>query len=378
MRHRQSQKDFFELNAEKCSKAFLAEKSYIMIHTYYLKKGINLKHELRKSWKELFGKELADETYEYLLAMAPVMLRNNILEETRKGQEINSIKFIARSLVAFEFDLWIIERSRAGKKLPLTEFQLYLQEKYGHFLDIQYDFFERYDLKYIAKFEPIARALDPYYDDILNMFMLITNNNRMKIGFENEKVSRVDFKDSKDSKDSKISAETTEPEPAPEPALPLPPKAGGSEREYQIILRERDERIAKLESDIKEFKRQRDEAREYSANQYDRGIKDLFSAMNDIRYGKVIDYLYSLRQKPGLDENLASYLDNLFMAFEDMELEPIVRNGKPGVDKDGLIKNYNLDFDKSQYDAKKVRLKYAGWKYKDIPLEKPTLTLKEE
>lgn len=142
-------------------------------------------------------------------------------------------------------------------------------------------------------------------------------------------------------------------------------------------MKEKDERIDKLERDIKEFKRQRDEAREYSANQYDRGIKDLFQVMNDVRYGKVIDYLYALSRNPETEANLASYLDNLFMALEDMEIEPIVEDGRPDVQEESLLRDYNLDFDKSEYHAEKVQLKYAGWRYKEVPMEKPTLVLKE-
>lgn len=149
-------------------------------------------------------------------------------------------------------------------------------------------------------------------------------------------------------------------------------------REYQAVLDEKDSRILKLEQDIREFKRQRDEAREYSVNQYDKGIRDLFSAINDIRYGKVIDYLYKLLQTEGTDDNLASYLDNFFMALEDMEIEPAAASEKINTDREKLIKEYNLDFDKNDFDSSRIELKYTGWKYKDIPIEKPTLTLKEE
>ena len=99
--------------------------------------------------------------------------------------------------------------------------------------------------------------------------------------------------------------------------------------------------------------------------------------MNDVRYGKVIDYLYSLLHNPDTEDNLVSYLDNLFMAFEDMEIEPMIENGNFNVKEENLVKMFNLDFDKSEYKAENVALKYAGWKYKDIPMEKPTLTLKQ-
>jgi len=375
---RQKPEEFFEVNAVNCTKEFLAEQTYIMVHTVYLNKSCKIKPEMGKRWKELFGIYMEDAAFDYLLGQAPVMLRDVIMDETRKHKEINSIKFIARTVAAFEFDLWLIERYRAGMKLVLPAFESYLREKYGKYLQHQCGLFIKYDLMYLTDYKKLAQALEPHYDQILEIFRLLVANNRMKIEFDNENAERTkDYERRKDV--TAASAESPKKPPILSRAQggPGQPADRGSEREYQIILKEKDERIEKLEKDIREFKRQRDEAREYSANQYDRGVRDLFNVMNDIRYGKVIDYLYALSQNPGTEANLSSYLDNLFMALEDMEIEPIAEDGRLDVREESLLKNFNLDFDKSEYHAEKVRLKYAGWRYRDIPMEKPTLTLKE-
>lgn len=368
--------EFFELNAVNCTKEFLAENTYILIHTLYLDKDIRIKREMGKKWQELFGVHMKNETFEYLQNLAPVMLRNTILEETRRKEGIPSLKYIVKSVAAFEFDLWLIEKYRIGGKYMLFEFEAFIHEKYGKFLNEQYGIFRKNDLKNIPfrDLGNIAKALEPYYDKILEMFQLLVSNNRRKIQFDDEGAKRTKNDKRGGSLAGALKAEAQPNQPAAE-GTEGAGAAGGNDREYQIILKERDERIAKLEKDIKEYKRQRDEAREYSANQYDRGIKDLFQVMNDARYGKVIDYLYAMAGNPDTEENLASYLDNLFMAFEDMEIEPIAANGRFNIQEESLLRDFNLEFDKSAYDAGKVRLKHTGWKYKDVPMEKPTLTL---
>ncbi|MBR4027420.1 MAG: hypothetical protein IKJ01_07700 [Lachnospiraceae bacterium] len=150
------------------------------------------------------------------------------------------------------------------------------------------------------------------------------------------------------------------------------------EREYQILLAEKEKRIEQLEDGLKEYKRQKDEMMEYSMRQYDTAVKHFFGALNDVKYGKIIDYFYSLLEAEDTEENLAGYLENFFIALEDMNIEPIVTAKELCVKEETMLKDFNLQFDKSQYDASKVALKYTGWKYKSLPMEKPTIMLKEE
>lgn len=354
-----TREQFFEENRGKYSCEAFAEKVYLMIHTCYFKEGIKSKVAMRENWKREFHSELSDESFEYMLVNAPIMLRQVIIEETKKGQEITSSSYLRKTILAFEFDCWLVKRFAGGKSLELAVFERYIREKYGKFLDGKLKSLKEFDLAHLEQFEGIAKGLLPYTKEICSFCQLILKNNRMRIEYENPNAEITDDY-------GKFSV------PAPAPIAAANPEQGIS-RELEIILKEKEERIEKLENDIREFKRQRDEAREYSANQYDRGIKDLFGALNDVRYGKVIDYLYGLLKDEQTDETLASYLDNLFMAFEDMEVEPILEK-LPAVKVETMLKEYNLEFDKSKFDEKKVRLKYSGWKYKDIPMEKPTLT----
>lgn len=369
-REKITEKEFFEKNTINCTNEFLAEKAYILIHTIYLKDGINIKTEMGRLWRKLFKIYMQNDTFEYMKEIEPIFMHFKFVEQVINGKEINSMKFLAKTITALEFDLWLAERTEKGLSLELPIFETYIHEKYGEFLDRQYSYFKRFDLACINNFDVIAKELLLHYDKIMNFYNCIQESNKIKI--------QINEPDVKRTKEYKFIRKNTDRIQDKELLTYKETRQQGIEREYQIILNEKDSRIEKLEQDIKEFKRQRDEAREYSVNQYDKGIKDLFSAVNDIRYGKIIDYLYNLLQAESIDDNLASYLDNFFIALEDMEIEPIVADGKTTTDKEKLVKEYNLDFDKNDFDSTRVELKYVGWKYKDIPIEKPTLTLKEE
>lgn len=421
--------DFFEKNSGKYNYETFAEKVYVMIHTYYLNSNKKIKVAMGQTWEDDFGLYMTDETFEYMLVNEPIMLRDITIASTRKKEEIKSNKYLEKSLVAFEFDLWLVENNRAGNALRMGAFDTYITERYGTLLDDKFRSFKKYDLRHIENFESLAKALDPYYEQIKEVFDLILSNNRMRIPFEKEYAERVvenkaaaksepvkeppqmpadiangSIADILASSKNRKNAEK-EKQYDPEAVAEQPEKDASDkavedtasanisvgdmeremqelrkkiDREYTLIIKDKDDRIDRLEKDIKEFKRQRDEAREYSVNQYDRGIKNLFSTMNDARYGKVIDYLYSLSRSDETEENLASYLDNLFMALEDMEIEPIIQDDEIVVNEETMLKEYNLDFNKTDFDKKKVRLKYAGWTYKDTTMEKPSITMTEE
>lgn len=369
-RRKITREEFFENNSINCTNEFLAENAYILIHTMYLKDGIHIKTEMGKLWKELFKTYMQDDTFEYMAGNNPLFTRNTAAEEIIKGKEVHSMKILERTVTALEFDLWLAERTEKGMSLELPVFEAYIHEKYGKFLDREYSNFKRFNLAYINNFSGIAEKLLPHYNKIKDFYDYIQECNKFKIQIDEPDVERT--------KEYKFIRKNTY-ERQDKGLVPYKKTIQQNiGREYQAVLNEKDSHILKLEQDIKEFKRQRDEAREYSVTQYDKGIRDLFSAINDIRYGKVIDYLYKLLQTEGIDDNLASYLDNFFMALEDMEIEPVACNGKITADEEKIVKEYNLDFDKNDFDASRAELKYTGWRYKDITIEKPTLTLKEE
>lgn len=363
-REQVTREEFFaEENRNGMSEEDFAIRIYVAVHTMYLKNLGKTKPEFGKFWQNLTGKYMTDAIFEYIYQNEPILTMDNLVAEVNAGKEIKSMKYIVKTLVALEFDLWLVERYKDGKELKLTYFANYLNEKYGAFTDIQYTAFRKFDLYNIYSFEAIAKELAPYREKIDAFFEKLCTTNKMRI--------TIDDIDVKRTKEYKPAIESKPPiQKSDEQAL-----RQKIERENQIILQEKQERIEKLERDIKEFKRQRDEAKEYSINQYDKGVKDLFALMNDARYGKVIDYLFSLTVSEGVDENLASYLENFFMLLEDMEIEPIAEYDDEVIDDSNLTKNYNLDFDKNEYVSGKAKIKYVGWKYKDVTIEKPTLTL---
>lgn len=449
-RERLTREEFFEKNTENCTPQELAERAYILIHTTYLQERERIKAKIGQAWTKYFGDYMADAAFEYLHTNEMVLTTPSVIRDTITGKEMSQMKYIAKTLTALEFDLWLIECSAKGLALTWDEFRRYAREKYGSFLEKQMRSFQEYDLYYVEDFQRIAAELTPHHKEIEKFLRIFTQANRMKISIENpyadrcerikrentfvekvqrrseeshkepvsvshsaEKCKKEDIsvvqptqEDRKEEVSASQPAENSDKEAAskiqsveevqkeltqevPKEAAPVSQPVQKEEsaqstdkallREYEIILQEKDKRIQRLENDIREFKRQRDELREYSIGQYDKGVRDFFLLMNDVRYGKIIDYLYRALNSGSLDENMASYMDNLFMLFEDMEIEPVVADeGELMVNSENLTRMFNLDFDKHAFHPARVTLKYAGWKYKDMIMEKPTLTLKED
>ena len=471
--------EFLKKNAINCSKEFLAEQSYIMVHTIYFKyfkNKIHIDSEFEKQWKEKFGIDLTDESLNYLKRNEPVMTKYVLLDDFLRYRSFNKPYILSKIIVACEFDLWLIDTYFADKPFERMLFKIYLDKKYGDFLNIEYKNFEKFDLHNIVKFDNIVAALYEYYDNIKAFLDLIIKIN--KVSVKNQDIKRTDVsiepkkvskfipqkesslaqkesssaqrtsssaqkessslqkesrlaqkessstqkesssaqkessstqkesssaqkesssaqKESSSAQKESTSAQKESTSAQKESTSAQHTKAKKQSevkasdsskkdekmqsviREFELIIRDKDEKINSLENDIREFKRQRDEIRDYSTDQYNRGIKDLFRGLNDLRYGKVIDYFYSLMKSPDVDEKLGSYLENFFMALEDAEIEPIIADENFDVNSKQLIKEFNLDFDKSKYNSKKVKLKYYGWKYKDSIIEKPSLTIEE-
>ena len=380
---------YSEENRAGLSEEEFAKRVYMQVHSLYLKTDRKIKLEFGRWWKDLTGMYMEDSIFGYIHDNEPILTWDKIVSDVREKKEIQSMKFLVKTIVALEFDLWLIERYNNCKELDLILFKNYLMEKYGGFCNRQFSIFRKFDLYGICSYENIAKELSPYHDKIKEFYDCLYEGNKRKIDIDNIDISRVnDYKpksfsvhvaknktnDSvanfdKSTQSEKVSEEKTKQESVVEE------KKNNIDGENQFVIQQMEEKIEKLEHDIKEFKRQRDDAREYSINQYDKGIKDLFNAMNDVRYGKVLDYFFSLLSRGDIDDNLASYLENLFMVFEDMEIEPIVEYDNYDIDETNLTRDYNLDFDKNEYVKDSVRIKYVGWKYKDTIMEKPTLEL---
>lgn len=368
---------YAEENRAGLSQEEFSKRVYVKVHSLYLKVEGKMKPEFGRWWRNLTGVYMEDSFFEYMHDNEPVLTVEKIAADVWAKKEITSMKFLVKTVVALEFDLWIIERYNNGKELDLILFQNYLAEKYGTYCDRQFSNFKKFDLYAISSFEEMAKELSSCHDKIKEFYDALLEGNKRKINIDHADASRI--KDYQNNAEPKETEHDTVPADHKERAKSedRTPSNHGLDHENQFVLQQLEERIEKLERDIREFKRQRDDAREYSVNQYDKGVKDLFNAMNDIRYGKVLDYFFSLLSREDLDENLASYLENLFMIFEDMEIEPIAEYDSVPTNEANLTKDYNLDFEKNEYDKEQVKIKYVGWKYKDMILEKPTLELKK-
>lgn len=362
-----SKEDFFSVNANGLSYDQVAQEIYILVHTFYLD-GEPIKERLKDIWQTKFKVDLSNEIFEYIVVAEPILTRSAIVNGVRNHEEINSTKYLQRTLLALEFDVWMIERKMANAPIAYSFFEKFIQNKYGDFLTDVSKSFAKYEICYITSYEKISNELLKRKKEIIEFRDLLIETNKMKIPFENQNTPVVD----QSVKDDVSSANASNGKKASDVIEKK------QKDESSLIIAELEDRISKLESDIKEYKRQRDEAREYSVNQYGRGIKDIFASINDKRYGKVVDYLFTIMHSPDADPNLVSYLENFFMALEDMEIEPIADAENIKVDENNLVRDYNLTFNKGDYSKDKIAIKYVGWKYKDSILEKPTLTMKED
>ena len=185
--------EFFKTNAINCSKEFLAEQSYIMVHTTYLKylkNKIHIDNEFEKQWKEKFGIDLTDESLNYLKRNEPVMTKSILLDDFLRYRSFNKPYILSKIIVACEFDLWLIETYFADKPFERMLFKIYLDKKYGDFLNIEYKNFEKFDLHNIVKFDNIVAALYEYYDNIKAFLDLIIKIN--KVSVKNQEIKRTD------------------------------------------------------------------------------------------------------------------------------------------------------------------------------------------
>lgn len=366
--------EFFRRVTGKCTTEEVAEKIYLAVHTIYLDEQAHVKKEYEKLWEKEFEKEFTDSDWIYLKENAPVMADFKKAQILRRGDAYNAIRFVGRTLIGLEFDLWLIERYKEKHPLNRFDFRKYMYSKYHEEILVGYSFFETVIMYGINNYTWIAEHLVPYYDDIKQFFEQFCKINSAKIPIKNENVSRLsqvvdnEKEISIESKSQEIRSQEDKKEN--EDKLDM----------YSLLISEKDERIERLEQSIKEYQRQARQATEYSTKQFDRGVCELFSCLNDKRFGKQIDYLYRVMKERRCDDEMLGYLENVFYALEDMEIMPIISDySKFSVNDDTVTKDYNLDFDKNLFQRDQVEVKYVGWTFReDTIIEKPTLKLKGE
>lgn len=418
-RGRMQMNEFYESIGANRGFAATNEMLYISSHTIYLQDGINYKREILRNWREIFGERLNDDAWEYVAALYPSFCIISIIEDMKAGRGISREYVRWKTIVRLEMDLKLIECAENNVTFNMNSFRHYINEKYNFAFDTLVDEIEDGDIPYIENFPALGNALMKFQKDIKSVFENLIKsceealNLRINSSERNSRRRRRSRTPRVEEKQTPAPTSTPAPEPAPVASEPekVAPKVTDTEektveevappkvepetkpetpvvtdenatshaiKDYEVIIAECEDRIKRLESDVAEFQRRHDEMREYSLVQYDRGIKTLFNALNDKRYSKPLDFLYKMMINPALDDNFRSYLENLFMALKDMDIEPIIENPFTAtIDETRLTTNYNLEFDKKNFIPEKTKIKYVGWKYKNSILEKPTLSVKE-
>ena len=364
------------------------EALYIIIHTVYLEDEVNYKLEIMKNWKRKLGEGyLPDSFWKYIIMQYKSFADVKLVEPLKSGIPFSSESTVIFTLLHFEMDLKLVECALQGKQFQKNEFREYIYEKYSQACCTYLNRVEEYEIQYIKDFGALGRALLPYKEKIQNIYEKFWRANEATL--ENFKNPNAKFQQ-KETADTIAAAAEPKKIASTEETLKdstdvtdykkiiknLEEKLHASQ-DYEIVMSGLEDKVRRLERDISEYRRQRDEAREYSAKEYERGIKTLFGSLNDARHSKIVDYFYKLMSEKDIDDNLRSYLENFFMALAECEITPILQGVEIGnIPENKLTADYNLDFDKSDYDADKTQVKYVGWKYKNTILEKPTLTKK--
>jgi len=362
---------------------------YVIVHTVYLADGV-YKFEIRDSWKSKLGVRFIDDFedfWRYIRKQYTTFADPTLVDALKKEEKIRSDGIRISTLLRFEMDFQLIECVEQGKQFQKDAFREYICEKYSRAFSHYLDKLEKNEIQYIKDFSALGRALLPYKEKIQNIYEKFCRANETTLqDFQNRPVNFV--------AKEKAAEVTAPPEPKKIASTEEPLKDSTdvtdykkiiknleeklhASQDYEMVMSGLEDKVRRLERDISEYRRQRDEAREYSAKEYARGIKTLFGSLNDARHSKIVDYFYKLMSEKNIDDNLRSYLENFFMALAECEITPILQGVEIGnIPENKLTADYNLDFDKSDYDADKTQVKYVGWKYKNTILEKPTLTKK--
>ena len=320
---------------------------YNIFHTTYLKKDSDYRLEIGKAWKARLNLRLSDEAFVFLRELFCCFADRTFIKSVRSGERLARKDLLWHALIGLQMDIKLIECAEREEPFEMKTFRAEMNEKYGGAFDREIDEIERNEVPYVKNFLVLGRGLHPNKRRIHEVFEKLLETNGADLNAKLEQF-KADARE--------IAEQTTG---------------------LLMTREEYEEKIRRLESDVREFQRQRDELREYSQKQYDRGVRDLFKLMLDERYGRVADYFYKLMKSETTDDNLRGCLENLFMALEDFDIMPIISDGKiPEVTPERIVQ-YNLEFDRTEYDPSKTEVKYPGWRFGSFVLEKPTLTMKK-
>ncbi|MBQ9478652.1 MAG: hypothetical protein IJU71_03780 [Selenomonadaceae bacterium] len=341
-----SAKQFYQSVQAEVGLDKINEACYVTLHTVYLN-DVNYKRQIFVTWKSKLGVRLSDEQILYLQRTFRCFADRMYINILKSGEEIRRRDVLWQALISLEMDIALIDCLEQKKSFSTDEFIAALNQKY-------FGAFERLakevlglSVPYVKDFNNLSRAIRPYKGKIKALYDQLMKSNAGAIDERVERFKRDAVK------------------PVAQPNAP-------------IELVQYEEKIRRLENDAVEYQRQRDEQIEYAQTQYDRGVRDLFKLLNDERYSRIVDYFYALQFDKRIDPNLRSYLENFFMALEEFEITPIVADLKlVPVEPDRLNQTYNLTFDRQHYDPELVEVKYPGWRFRNVILEKPTLAKKK-
>ena len=316
---------------------------YVILQTVYLN-DVNYKREFREAWHKRLGFNIPEVAFRHIRNVFRCFTDRTFIEIVKRDEPIHTRNILWFMIVNLELDLCLIERFEAKEDFTREFFRQTMDQKYFGAFNRITDKVEQVSIPFIKDFQALGRSLRPYRTLIKNMFERLNKTNADAINKEIERCKRNRQTDS----------------------------SAASE------LEQCHEKIRHLESDVAEFQRQRDEQIEYAQTQYDRGIRDVFNLINDERYSKVLDYFYALMSDDKTEPNLRSYLENFFIAIEELDVVPIINDGKvPNVEPDRLSQMCTLNFDKKNFDPAKVKVISPGWRFKSVILDKPALSLEK-
>lgn len=400
-------------------KAKLNELVYLLANTVYLKglkdKNINYKLAFLDMWKNNTGLMLSNESWICVYKKYWNFLDVKGIRRLITGTKITNERDLLDIFVRLKFNKWVLSVDLSN--VVKNNFKDHIKKEFGDGLNSKIDFFFKDELLYIKDIQSLKAKLRPYINDIEKVYNIfytanreplqtkLTNlNNQLKddyyVGLKhnNDKKKPLDTERAKENNENISKQKSSEQivtnekkgtDGKQQAAIGIPEndelkKAKRAIEEYKIRNCMLKEEIEKLEQDIQEYKRQKNDLSERILSEYDQGIRNLIKTLNNSRYSKPLDYLYQLMECDSTDDVLKSYLENFFMALEEMDIEPMNPNRDlSNINKSTLSAEYNLDFDINTIrENDEIKIKYIGWKYngkcREYIIEKPTLTRGEK